>query len=397
MYLSQKAFNITVLPNIIFGVNSVERNLSSKIKEYGKSNVFLATDRGLVESGIVEKIVSLLEKSNIKVVVFSDVEREPSANTVMKGADVYKKENCDILVAIGGGSPMDFAKAVGTIVSHPGHILDYRLGKESLYNKTPLLFSIPTTVGTGSEVTPVSVISDSDVGKKYVIISPLIVPTIAFIDPTLTESLPRHVVAATAIDALVHAVEAYTSVNANPISDGLSIQAIKMLQKYLPESYAHPENIEARSQIHLASTIAGIAFGNAGVSLVHSCSHPMSAHYNVPHGLANAVLLPYVIDHNLMANYERYADIARMFEPSLKELSDNEAAEKLTPLLKKFTHLFDIPENFSYLDKLFTDEMIDELATDAMNDLATILNNPRKVYKEDVVEIYHKVLPLGAV
>src|SRR4051812_35480224 len=306
MYLSQQSFNSALPTNVIFGVNSVEESLAVKIKEFNKLNVFIATDPGLVQAGIPDKIQSLLKENGIHSIVFSEIEPNPRAVTVMKGAQIYKSESCDMILAVGGGSAMDFSKAVGVMVSHPGHILDYRRGEKPVVNEIPTLFAIPTTVGTGSEVTNVAVVTDHEAGRKYIVASPVLAPKIAFVDPSLTISLPRHVVAATGIDALVHAIEAYVSMKATPITDGLALQAIKMLKENLPITYAQPENIEARSQVHLASCIAGMAFGLGGLGMVHSCSHPMSAVYHVPHGLANAILLPIVVKHNLIANFKKY-------------------------------------------------------------------------------------------
>ncbi|KOO51613.1 iron-containing alcohol dehydrogenase family protein [Viridibacillus arvi] len=394
MYLSQQTFNSVLPTNVIFGVNSVRESLTVKIKEFNKSKVFIATDPGLVKAGIPDEIQSLLKENGINGIIFSEVEPNPHAVTVMKGADLYKAESCDMILAVGGGSVMDFSKAVGVMVSHSGHILDYRRGEKPVVNEIPTLFAIPTTVGTGSEVTNVSVVTDHEAGRKYVVASPILVPMIAFVDPSLTTSLPRHVVATTGIDALVHALEAFTSVRSTPITDGLALQAIKMLKDHLPPSYAHPDNLEARSQVHLASTIAGLAFGLGGVGLVHSCSHPMSAIYHVPHGLANAILLPYVIKYNLISNYKKYADIARIFDPSLTFENDKVAAERLVDLLNDFNQSLNIPKDFSYLGIEFTKEMVDRLSHDAMEDKGTIPNNPRKVVREDIIEIYNQVLPL---
>ncbi|KAF0819587.1 alcohol dehydrogenase, iron-containing [Bacillus sp. ZZV12-4809] len=397
MYLSQQNFDFSIPTEIIYGINSVKHKLPDTIRSLQKAKVFVATDPGLLNTGIIDATTSLLNKNGIDTVVFAEVEPNPHAQTVMKGAQIYKQESCEMILAIGGGSPMDFAKAVSVIVAHEGHILDYRRGQKPLHQAIPLLIAIPTTVGTGSEVTPVSVITDNEAGRKYVIASPMLAPKAAFIDPSLTTPLPRHVVSATGVDALVHAIESYTSLKSNPITDGLAFEAIKMIKENLPASYAHPDNLEARAQIHLASTMAGISFGIAGVALVHSCSHPMSALYQVPHGLANAILLPHIIEHNLIANYEKYANIARIFEPSLTFENDRNTARQLAPLLKEFNKALDIPEDFSYLKLDFTDEMVDRLTKDAMNDLGTIPNNPRKADKEDIRQIYKKVLPMALI
>ncbi|MDF2037739.1 iron-containing alcohol dehydrogenase family protein [Cytobacillus oceanisediminis] len=395
--MSQQNFNFSIPTEIIYGINSVKHKLPDTIRSLQKAKVFVATDPGLLNTGIIDAVTSLLNMNDIDTVVFSDVEPNPHAQTVMKGAQIYKQESCEMILAIGGGSPMDFGKAVSAIVTHEGHILDYRRGQKPLHEDIPILIAIPTTVGTGSEVTPVSVITDHEAGRKYVIASPMLAPKAAFIDPSLTTSLPRHVVSATGVDALVHAIESYTSLKSNPITDGLAFEAIKMIKGNLPASYAHPDNLEARAKIHLASTMAGISFGMAGVALVHSCSHPMSALYQVPHGLANAILLPHIIEHNLIANYEKYANIARVFEPSLTFENDRNAARKLAPLLKEFNKALDIPGDFSFLKLEFTDEMVDRLSKDAMNDLGTIPNNPRKAEKEDICKIYKKVLPMALI
>lgn len=394
MYLHQQTFQSILPTNVIFGVNSVADSLASKIKEFKITKVFIATDPGLMQAGIPSKIQSLLEENGIRTIIFSEIEPNPHDKTVMKGAEIYKAELCDMILAVGGGSAMDFSKAVGVMAGHPGHILDYRRGEKPVINEIPPLFAIPTTVGTGSEVTNVAVVTDHAAGRKYVVASPLLSPKIAFVDPVLTASLPRHIVASTGMDAFVHALEAYTSVRANPIADGLALQAIKMLKEHLPSSYAHPDNMEARAQVHLASTIAGLAFSIGGLGLVHSCSHPMSALYNVPHGLANAILLPYVIKYNLISNYKKYADVARIFDPALQFENDRAAAEKLVELLNDLNQSLDIPKNFSSLGIQFTKEMADRLANDAMEDKGTIPNNPRKVFKEDVLKIYQQVLPL---
>jgi len=392
MHLIEQSFSSSLPTKIVFGVNCVNNSLVEKIKELKFSKVFVSTDPGLVKSGTIDKVIKLLNDNKIDTTVFSEVEANPYAETIMKGSESYKQESCEMIIAIGGGSPMDFAKAVAVVVSNPGHILDYRRGEKTIENETPLIIAIPTTVGTGSEVTHVSVVTDSEKGRKFVIASPLIMPEYAFIDPLMTTTLPRHVVAETGADALVHAIEAYTSVRANPITDGLAIQVVKMISQYLPESYAHPGNLEARSQIHLASTMAGMAFGLAGVGLVHSCSHPMSARYRVAHGLANAVLLPYVMDYNLISNYKKYADLARVFDSSLVLKSDKYAAESFPKILRDLTESIGIPRDFRVLNIEFSDEMINQLAEDALNDVGTIPNNPRKVEKQDIVQIYKKVL-----
>lgn len=390
--LHNQNFNSCLPTNVRFGLDIVKNELTREIQLANKNRVFIATDEGLVKAGLIEPITSNLIENNIKCIVFSEVEPNPQAETVMRGADLYTQKSCDMIIAIGGGSAMDFAKAVGVMVTHTGHILDYRRGAKPVTDPIPLLIAIPTTVGTGSEATAAAVITDPTAGRKFVVSSPNLIPNVAFIDPVMTATLPKHHVAATGIDALVHALESYTSVRATPISDGLAIQAIRMIQENLPASYAHPNNLEARSQVHLASTMAGMAFSLGGLGLVHACSHPMSAVYHVAHGIANAIILPHVVQYNLIANSKKFADIARVFQTELVLKNDQMAADALPDILANFTASVDIPKDFSFLGIDVTDEVIDRLANDAMED-GTIPSNPRKVYKEDVIKIYNKVLP----
>ncbi len=287
---------------------------------------------------------------------------------------------------------MDFAKGVSAILANSGHILDYRRGKEVLKAKGPTIIAIPTTVGTGAEVTTSAVITDPIAKRKYIIASPLIQPAYVIVDPSLTYTLPSSIVAATGMDALVHAIESYVSLSATPLSEAFSLQAIKMLIEFLPASYAQPANIEARSQIHLASTLAGFAFNYGKLGLVHSCSHPMSAHFQVPHGIANAILLPYVIGFNKIANIKKFAEIARIFDSSLLMKNDIFAANQLENLVHALNKELNIPSNFKYLNIVFTNDMIEKLALDALDNIGTLPHNPRKATKDDIIQIYSQVL-----
>ncbi len=392
MELHTSNFNSLLATNLFFGEECVNKNLPLIIQEQGYSKIFIATDPGIVSSGILNKVLKILDDSSIKCEIFSEVEPNPLDVTVMKGTAIYIEENCELIIALGGGSAMDFAKGVSAVVGNGGHILDYRRGKKTLQKKCPTIIAIPTTVGTGSEVTPVSVITDPQAKRKYIIASPYIQPQYAMVDPTLTYTLPAHIVASTGMDALVHAIESYTSNAANPFSESFSIQAIKMLVKNLPTSYKDNEDREARAQVHLASTLAGFAFNYGKLGIVHSCSHPMSARYGVPHGIANAVILPYVLEFNKVTNIEKFAEIARIFDPSLKDVDEREAANQVSKVVHRFNAQLNIPSTFSHLKIDFTHSMIAELARDAMDDVGTFPFNPRKASLDEVVSIYQKVL-----
>ena len=212
------------------------------------------------------------------------------------------------------------------------------------------------------------------------------------VDPTLTYTLPAHIVASTGMDALVHAIESYTSNAANPFSESFSMQAMKMLVNNLPSSFRNIEDREARAQVHLASTLAGFAFNYGKLGIVHSCSHPMSARYGVPHGVANAVILPYVLEFNKVTNIEKFAEIARLFDATLIGTDDKEAASQVSNVVHRFNVELSIPSTFKHLNIDFTQQMIEELAKDAMDDVGTFPFNPRQANMDDIVSIYQKVL-----
>ncbi len=394
MGLLNAPFQLSLNTDLKFGYHVVQQELADKINASGKKKAFIITDKGLIDSGVVQTIADALEAKKVDYVVYSDVEPNPSAHSVMTGVKSFHLEQADLIVALGGGSSMDYAKALAVAATHPGFVLDYTLGGKPIEDKLPLIFAIPTTIGTGSEVTLASVITDTDAGRKLILASPLLIPKAVFVDPSLTLGLPRKHVAATGSDALVHAIEAYVSLPANPFSDALALQAIRMIWDNLPQTYAHEGNLEARAQVHLASTFAGLSFNSGGLGLVHSLSHPMSARYQVPHGIANAVILPHIIEHNIAANPQKYADIARMIDPSLSYESHAKSAKTLISLVRDFLQSIDIPASFDFINKEFSADDIEQLAEDAMNDHGTVHNNPRRAVKDDIVQIYKKVLPV---
>lgn len=324
---------------------------------------------------------------------FTEVNPNPETQAVHKGREIYIHGRCEAVVAVGGGSSIDAGKAISVSTVNEGDINNYGRGKRSIAGPIPPLFMIPTTAGTGSEVTNVAVISDPERNKKFVLASPYLYPTCAFIDPILTYSLPQKFIAATGMDALVHSIESYVNNRAQPISDALALEAIKMLRRNLPVSYADPSNEDAKAQVLLASTIAGLSFSMSGTALVHSMSHPVTAWFGVPHGLANAIILPYVIEFNLIANYEKYAEVAYLFDDSLRQLPSYQAAERLIDCLKEFSRKLNIPKDFSYLTIKVTKESIDNLTIDALNERGTFPNNPRKATKDEVSTLYQLLFP----
>ena len=393
MILSSMQFTSVLPTQIIFGMNVVKNRLAEEIRHLGAKKVLLVTDSGLMATGLVGQVVENLVSAQIEVVTFSEVEPNPTPEAVVKGTELFVKHHCDLLVALGGGSSMDAAKSIAVSSKNPGDILDYRRGGKTVQGPLPPLIAIPTTAGTGSEVTAVSVLSDHETKRKYTVASPYIYPKIAFVDPTMTLSLPKRQIVATGMDALVHAIETFTSNRSQPISDALALQAMKMIREYLPASYAVPTNLEAKAQVMLASTIAGLAFSMSGTALVHSISRAVTSWFGVPHGIANAVLLPYVIQYNLIAQIDKYAEIARIFNEDLRSINKYKAAEKLVDEVRSFTQQLDIPNDFGYLNVQMTDQMFEEIAAATMDDRGTLPNNPRKPSLDEVIQLYKKVFP----
>lgn len=393
MSIINKSFQSVFPTEIVFGKGVVEKDLANKLKQFNVSKVLLVSDPGLKGLGLIDQIAGTLKQYKIEAVLFTEVEVNPTSNAVEKGRVIYAQTQCKAVVAIGGGSSIDAGKAIAIAAVNEGDILDYRRGQKEISGPLPPLVMIPTTAGTGSEVTAVSVITDKIKKRKFVLASPYITPKFAFIDPILTYSLPQKHIAATGVDALVHSIESYVNNRSQPISDALALQAIKMILNYLPKSYADPTNEEAKAQVLLASTIAGLSFSVSGTALVHSLSHPMSARFGVPHGLANAIILPYVMKFNLIANYEKYAEVAYLFDEKARGLAPHQAAEKLVDYLRDFTKKLDIPNDFGYLNQKIDDEVIAGLTRDAMDDRGTFPNNPRRATQEDVSNLYLQLFP----
>jgi alcohol dehydrogenase class IV len=298
----------------------------------------IVTDNNINKLGYVDNIIKLLLKTGIKSIVYSGVNKEPNDKHVDEGLQKYKEQNCNGIIAIGGGSVMDAAKAIAVIANNVGHISDYRGFNKIPTPKVPLI-AIPTTAGTGSEVTRAFGLTDTRTNTKLVIIDPTVAPEVAIDDPELIISLPKNKTAETGIDALTHAIEAYISKNANPISSLLSIQAIKIIGDNILKTWEDGSDIDARENMLLGQFLAGMAVANAGVCLVHGMGRPLGLHFDVPHGLANAILLPIVMKYNILnsENTLIYSDI------NLALSGNNKTELDLADILKNICNSLEIP------------------------------------------------------
>ena len=372
---------------IIFG-NGASKKTGEELKKLGVKKATLVTDPGLVKFGIAEKIISVVREAGIELNVYDKCEPDSSVETVEKVAELAR--DSEILIGLGGGSSMDPAKAAAILVTNGGDIRDYQ-GCDK-FTKAPLpIVAIPTAAGTGNECTPFAVIADRQRDWKMPIGGTGIMPALAICDPELTYSLPPTVTAATGMDALTHAIEAYTSRCTEPISDALAIQAIKLLARAIrPAVYRGDSDHDARYDMMMGAMLAGYAFTSASLGISHCMAHPLGARYHVPHGVANALCLPVVMEFNMGAWPERYADIAEFFGEDISGLSVRDAAKRGVQCVYEL--LDDMP--IRALDTYgVDDESLETLAEDAMKG-GDRPNNARMTTKEEFLQLYRKVMQL---
>ena len=387
-----KSFEFKLPTRILFGVNLVD-SLGEEVKALGIRRVLLVTDEGVVNAGLLDRVIRALDSAAIDHRAFDSVEANPTTTTVHNGADIFLKDKCDGILAVGGGSPLDAAKGIGVQATHEGDIMDYsrRVGKP-VQDITPPLIAIPTTAGTGSEVTWVSVLVDPSDKVKIVVPSPYIAANIAMVDPSLTVSLPPEITASTGMDALTHAVEAYVSTKAIPIADNLALEAIQLISSNLREAVGNGENMAARANMLLASTQAGMAFVNASVGLVHAVAHALGGFFDIAHGIANAIMLPLVMRLSLIGNPGRYADIAVAMGENVEGLSAMEAAREAVFAVESLAADIGISQDLKQLGA--DPARISDLVEETLNQKGAYPFNSRKVGKREVMQLFEQAFEL---
>jgi alcohol dehydrogenase len=377
-------FEFLLPTRIVFG-NDVIGQLGDEAKNFGQ-RALIVTDKGVLKTGVVEKIQQLLAAAQIEVAIFSDVDPNPRDKSVDKGAKKAKQLETDMLIGIGGGSAIDTAKAIGVIMQEGGKIQDYE-GLNVVKKPITPLIVVPTTAGTGTEVTFWSVITDTKRKFKMSIGSPLMAAKVAFVDPMLTLSLPKDITAYTGIDALVHSIEGYTANLSQPISDSLALTAIALIHDNIRKAYANGSNVTARYNMMLGSMLAGIAFGNSDVASVHCMGEAMGGLYDTPHGLSMAVCLPYCIEYNIIANPEKFAEVAQALGETTAGLSTLEAAQKCVSAVKKLLADLNIPSARTIGLKK---QDLNRLAAAAAANVA-VESNPRILDKQDFLGLFQRV------
>ncbi|MEA5113285.1 MAG: iron-containing alcohol dehydrogenase [Geobacteraceae bacterium] len=387
MALAKQVFGFFTPPVALMGLGAVDQ-VGEEVKKLGAKKALLVTDKGLSKAGVAAQVVKLVEAAGVQVVLFDGAEPNPTDNNVADGLKVYQSNNCDSLISLGGGSSHDTTKGIGIVATSGGNIRDYA-GVDTLKANLPPYIAINTTAGTGSEMTRFAVITNTDIKVKMVFADARVMPAVAINDPLMHAGMPAGLTAATGMDALTHAVEAYVAALATPITDACAIQAIKLVAKWLRKAVANGQDIAARDAMAYAEYLGGMAFNSAGLGIVHSMAHQPGSVLNLPHGVCNAIALPVVCEFNLIANLEKYAEVAVAMGEDITGLSLKEAAMKAVDAIKTLSADVGIPSGFAALGMKESD--IPLLAENAMKDICTLFN-PRNVKLDDIIALYKKAM-----
>lgn len=377
-----------IVPGKIISGSGALEAAESALKAFGKK-ALIVTDKVMIDLGNCAKVEAALKNEDIDYVIYSDITGEPTDVMIDGGVKVYKENGCDFIVALGGGSPIDSMKAIASLIENGGSISDY-MGKV-IDVPVPPMVAIPTTAGTGSEATQFTIITDTKKDIKMLLKGAVLMPTLAIIDPQFTMTAPPKITAATGLDALCHAVEAYTSRKAQTLSDTFAVSAVKRIFKFLPVAFKDGKNEEARVEMSVAALEAGIAFNNASVTIIHGMSRPIGALFHVAHGLSNAMLMKECLKFALPGAYDRFADLGRAIGAAKDEDSDEAAAEKFLTEIENITKVLETPTLEEYgIDREKFFSVIDKMAFDAMAS-GSPQNTMREVSEEDVKQIYRNL------
>lgn len=376
------------VPKAIFYGRGSSEKVGAEAAQRGKKALIIS-DKMMDQLGYVSECRTFLQEEGVHSEIYLGVASEPNDQYVAEALELFEKEQCDLVISVGGGSCIDTAKAIAVLATNGGFIGDYMGGKKQAKHAPVPHIAIPTTAGTGSEATDVTVITNSSNDVKMMIKQPAFMPSVAIVDPLLTISSPKNVTSATGVDALSHAVEAYLSKKSHPMTDTMAISAMKLIVENILTAYNEGENVDAREAMSLGSLQAGMAFSNASVCLVHGMSRPIGALFHVPHGISNAMLLPAVLEFSQEACVDRLADIGRIFQPENESLSNEEAAVIAVQSVKDLCLKLNIPNLRGWgIDQEAFNEAVGKMAVDAI-DSGSPGNNPRVPSQSELEELYH--------
>ncbi|WP_022796131.1 iron-containing alcohol dehydrogenase [Bavariicoccus seileri] len=377
-------FTFETPQKIVYGKESLEA-LGGITKSFGK-RVFIVSDEMMASLGYLERVTELLEAEGLTTFSYLGANTEPTDVFVAEALALFHENNGEVIVTLGGGSCIDTAKAVAVLATNPGYIGEFMKDRIAENKPVPLI-AIPTTAGTGSEATNVTVINDTTHDTKMMIKQSAFLPQVALVDPSLTFSSPQKVTAATGLDALCHAMESYFSKKTQPITKTFSLSAIKKIVTYIETAYHDGQNFEARNNMSLAALEAGLAFSNASVTLIHGMSRPIGALFHVPHGISNAMLLPAILDFTRDDAIQSLAEIARFLHPELNQ-SDEQLADLFIAEVKQLCQALEIPNLRQWgIDPETFERSLDKMASDALIS-GSPANNPRVPTHEEIMELY---------
>ncbi len=380
--------NLFSIPQyIITGENAVQKSMDH-IKTFGKK-AFIVTDSAMVKFGNVQKLTDELDKDGIQYFIYAEINSEPTHTMIDRGVEIYKEEQCDFLIGIGGGSPLDSMKAIGAVYANGGKISDY-IGKR-IEKELPPTCAIPTTAGTGSEATKVSIITNTDTGVKMLLSDPKLMANLAVVDPVFTLTVPPEITVATGIDALTHAIEAYTSVKAFSMSNIYAVSAVKKIYDHIYDVAISGNNVQARSEMATAALEAGIAFSNASVTIVHGMSRPIGALFHVPHGQSNAMLLNVCLRFLRSGAIEQLNQLAHAIGVARAEMTPEEGADAFVNAIIILLRVLNVKtlQDFNIRKEEYF-RLIPKMATDALAS-GSPANTRRTPSREDIVRLYEEL------
>ena len=364
------------------------KDAGDQVGELGFKKALIVTDKVLGQIGIVKKVTDVLDNKNIEYAIYDETKPNPTVKNVNDGLALLKEKECDFVISLGGGSAHDCAKGIALLATNGGEIKDYEGVDKSKKPQLPMV-GINTTAGTGSEMTLFAIITDEERHIKMALVDKHLTPIIAVNDPMLMLAMPKSLTAATGMDALTHAIEAYVSTSATPITDACAEKAIELISNYLVNAVENGQDVEARDMMAYAEYLAGMAFNNASLGYVHAMAHQLGGFYNLPHGVCNAILLPHVQEYNKATSASRLAKIAKIMGGNIEGLTDEQGADLCIDMIKSLSQTIGIPGGLGVLGVKESD--FETLATNALND-ACSLTNPRKGNLEEVIAIFRKAM-----
>ena len=382
------AVNRIILNETSYFGAGARRMLADEFRGRGYVRAFVVTDKDLIRFGVAGKVTGVLDEAGIAYEIFSDLKPNPTVKNVQAGVEAFRRSGADAIVAIGGGSAMDTAKAVGIIAANPafGDVVSLE-GMAPTANRSVPVFALPTTAGTAAEVTINYVLTDEANTKKMVCVDPKDIPAVAIIDAELMAAMPRGLTAATGMDALTHAIEGYITKGAWTLTDMFELKAVELIARWLPAAVENGADTEAREGMAVAQYIAGMGFSNVGLGLVHGMAHPLGAFYDIPHGVANALLLPYVMQYNMESSLVKFGDVACAMGVDTAGMDTRQAAQAAVDAVRALAVRVGIPQRLSSLG--VREEDLPRLAASALADVCTP-GNPRDTSAEEILALYRE-------